>query len=167
MPTLRAVITFLLAFFRSRPQLALENLALRQQLIALTPGRKRPPLRPRDRIFWILLARLWSDWRQNLILVRPETVIRWHRLGWRLFWRWKSRPRVGRPSISREVIDPIRRMSKENVTWGAPRIRSELLLLGYDVAESTVAKYLLRHSRRPGSQRWLTFLRNHLACTAA
>ena len=110
------------------------------------------------------LAGVWDQWRSALILVKPETVLRWHRQGFRYFWRWRSR---GRPCLSPEVIRLIRRMSLENPLWGAPRIRSELLLLGYDVAESTVAKYVTRRGRRPPSQTWRTFLRNHLRTTAA
>ncbi len=150
MPFLRAVLSFLLALFRDRSQLALENVALRQQLVVLKRRVRRPRLHRGDRVFWVLLKRLWTDWRDHLILVKPETVIRWHRMGWRLLWRWKSRPRSGRPKIPRELIDLIRQMSESNVCWGAPRIRSELLLLGFDVAESTVAKYMPR--RRPGSR---------------
>ena len=110
------------------------------------------------------LARVWNQWCSALILVKPETVLRWHRQGFRYFWRWKSR---GRPCVSPEVIRLIRRMSRENPLWGAPHICSELLLLGYDVAEATVAKYMIRRGRRPPSQTWRTFLRNHLRTTAA
>ena len=152
------------AMLRDPAQLALENLALRQQLAVLKRRVKRPRLRSRDRFFWVCLARLWKDWQASLILVRPETVIRWHRQGFRYFWRWKSR---GRPCVNPEMTWLIRRLSQENPLWGAPRICSELLLLGYDVAESTVAKYMVRRRRRPPSQTWRTFLRNHLRHTAA
>ena len=152
------------AISRDPAQLALENLALRQQFAVLKRRVKRPKLRSRDRFFWVCLARLWKDWQASLMLVKPETVIRWHRQGFRYFWRWKSR---GRPSVSPELILLIRRMSRENPLWGAPRIRSELLLLGYDVAEATVAKYMIRRGRRPPSQTWRTFLKNHLSRTVA
>src|SRR2546425_1622305 len=160
---LRVILLLFRALFRDRSQLALENLALRQQLAILRHKAPRPRLRRADRAFWVSLAWVWDQWRSALILVKPETVLRWHRQGFRYFWRCKSR---GRPCVSPEVIRLIRRMSRENPLWGAPRIRSELLLLGYDVAESTVAKYMTRRGRPP-SQTWRTFLRNHLRTTAA
>jgi hypothetical protein len=161
---LRIILLLFRALFRDRSQLALENLAFRQQLAILRHKAPRPRLRRADRAFWVSLARIWEDWRSVLIIVKPETVLRWHRLGFRYFWRWKSR---GRPCISPEVIRLIHRMSQENPLWGAPHIRSELLLLGFDVAEATVAKYMTRRGRRPPSQTWRTFLRNHLRTTAA
>ncbi len=164
MSILRIILLLFRALFRDRSQLALENLALRQQLAVLRHKAPRPKLRRADRAFWVNLARVWDQWRSALILVRPETVLRWHRQGFRYFWRWKSR---GGPCVSPEVIRLIRRMFQENRLWGAPRIRSELLLLGYDVAEATVAKYMTRRGRRPPSQTWRTFLRNHLRATAA
>jgi len=114
----------------------------------------------------VWLSRLWFDWRSSLMIVNPETVIRWHREGFRLYWRWKSRSTPGRPKIAAEIRSLIRRMSRENATWGAPRIHSELQLLGYTVAESTVAKYMFRH-RKPPSQTWRTFLDNHVTDIAA
>src|SRR6266699_3894180 len=161
---LRIILLLFRALFRDRSRLALENLALRQQLAVLRHQSPRPRLRRADRVFWVNLARVWDQWRSALILVRPETVLRWHRQGFRYFWRWKSR---GRPCVSLELTRLIRRMSQENPLWGAPRIRSELLLLGYEVAETTVAKYMTRRGRRPPSQTWRTFLRNHLRATAA
>src|SRR6266704_1624793 len=162
--SLRVILLLFRALFLDRWQLALENLALRQQLAILLHRDPRPRLRRADRAFWISLARVWDQWRAALVLVRPETVLRWQRQGFRYFWRWKSR---GRPCVSPELIRLIRRMSQENPLWGAPRIRSELLLLGYDAAEATVAKYMIRRGRRPPSQTWRTFLRNHLRTTAA
>ena len=162
----RAIALILRGFFLSRATLALENLALRQQLAVLRRSVKRPRLQSRDRAFWVLLRRFCPDWRSHLILVKPDTVVRWHRRGFKLFWRWKSR-NGGRPRISREVMDLIRRMSRENPTWGVPRIQSELRLLGYEVADSTVARYLAKQPRRPPSQTWRTFLKNHLHATAA
>ena len=151
------------------PRLVLvtENLALRQQLLVLRRSTNRPRLRHRDRLFWIALSQLWQDWRSILVIVKPETVIKWHRQGFKYYWRWKSRSgRVGRPKIDQEIRDLIRRMSRENPTWGAPRIQAELHLLGYEVAESTVAKYRVR-SRKPPSQTWKSFLRNHAGQIAA
>jgi transposase InsO family protein len=103
---------------------------------------------------------LWNDWRSTLLIVKPETVIAWHRKGFRLYWNWKSRHLEGRPSVSNEVRNLIRKMSLANPRWGAPRIHGELLKLGIQVAQATVAKYMVRH-RKPPSQSWLTFLNNH------
>ena len=167
MGILKAVLVFLRAMLILKIHLAVENLALRQQLAVCKQSVKRPKLRPRDRVFWVWLSRLWPNWRSALAIVQPESVIRWHRLGFKLYWRWKSRAgKVGRPRIDREIRDLIRRMSLENPTWGAPRILSELLLLGYDVAEGTVAKYMALR-RKPSSQTWRTFLDNHVPDIAA
>jgi hypothetical protein len=136
------------AIFGDRVRLGVENLALRQQLLVLQRSVKCPQLRKRERIFWVWLSRLWSGWRCVLLIVQPDTVIRWHRQGFQLYWRWKSRSKLGRPQIDAEVRELIRRMSRDNLTWGAPRIQSELHLLGYDVAESTVAKYMV-HGLKP------------------
>ena len=160
------IVFFVRAVLGNRAAIAAENLALRQQLAVLQRSVKRPRLRRRDRIFWVWLSRLWFDWRSSLMIVNPETVIRWHREGFRLYWRWKSRSTPGRPKIAAEIRSLIRRMSRENATWGAPRIHSELQLLGYTVAESTVAKYMFRH-RKPPSQTWRTFLDNHVTDIAA
>ena len=161
MGVLKAVLVFLRAMLILKADLAIENLALRQQLAVCRQSVKRPRLRPPDRAFWACFSRLWPDWRHALVIVQPETVIKWHRLGFRLYWRWKSRTgKVGRPCIDREMRDLIRRMSRENPIWGAPRILSELRLLGYDVAESTVAKYMVR-LRKPPSPTWKIFLKEH------
>ena len=162
----KALVSILRAFLASRSALALENLALRHQLMVLERTAKRPRLRKRDRLFWTWLARLWPGWKSVLVIVQPETVIRWHRQGFRLYWRWKSRKKNGRPKIAFEVRELIRQMSRENPTWGAPRVRSEILLLGHDVAESTVAKYMQK-TKRPPSQSWRTFLKNHATDIAA
>jgi hypothetical protein len=150
-----------------RVVLVTENLALRQQLVVLRRSTNRPPLRHRDRLFWVALSHLWRDWRSIIVIVKPETVIKWHRQGFKCYWRWKSRSGcVGRPRIDQEIRDLIRRMSPENPTWGAPRIQAELHPLGDEVAESTVAKYRVR-SRKPPSQTWKSFLRNHAGQIAA
>jgi hypothetical protein len=124
---------------------------------------QRPRLRltKADRWLWIELSRIWMGWRTALVIVKPETVIAWHRRGFRLWWTWKSRRRLGRPTVPADVRSLIRTMSQANPRWGAPRIHGELLKLGLDVCETTVAKYMVR-PRQPSSQTWRTFLRNHL-----
>ena len=160
------VVLFVRAMFTSRAMIVAENLALRHQLGVLQRSVKRPQLRQRDRIFWVWLSRLWPGWRESLAIVKPETVLRWHRQGFKLYWRWKSRSKPGHPKIDTEIRDLIRRMCRENATWGAPRIQSELALLGFSVDESTVGKYMIRH-RKPPSQTWRTFLENHVTDIAA
>src|SRR6516162_2469324 len=159
---LTTLLATLSSIFRSRAALELENLALRHQIGVLQrSARKRPQLTSRDRLLWICLSRLWSDWRSALAIVQPETVIAWHRAGFRLFWTWKVRHgQPGRPIISREVRDLIRQMCRENPGWGAPRIHGELLKLGIDIGESSVSKYMAR-GRKPPSQTGRTFLENH------
>src|SRR6267142_2887969 len=145
---------------RTQRELALENLALRQQVAVWKLRQPRPRLTATDRIFWVVLSRLWKKWRSSLQVVRPETVARWHRRGFRRYWAWKSRHRRGRPAIGSELRDLIRRMSISNPLWGAPRIHGELLKLGLTVSQATVSKYMPRQ-RRPPSQVWRTFLKNH------
>ena len=159
---LATLLASLSSILRSRAALELENLALRHQIGVLQRcARKRPKLILLDRLLWAWLSRVWSDWRSALAIVQPETVIAWHRGSFRLFWAWKiRRGQPGRPTLSREVRDLIRRMCCENPTWGAPRIHGELLKLGINVGESSVSKYMVR-SRKPPSQTWRTFLENH------
>jgi putative transposase len=154
----------MLRSFRARRSLLLENLVLRQQLVTLKRRRPRPRLVVFDKIFWVLARRFWSGWKQTLIVVSPETVVRWHRLGFMLYWRVISKARrvVGRKRISKEVRDLIFRMAVENPTWGAPRIHGELLMLGFDVSERTISRWMKRAPRDPErAKRWLAFLRNH------
>lgn len=167
MGIIQAIFFLIRAFLVSHLSLAAENLALRQQLAVFKHSGKRPKLRPRDRLFWVVLSRLWSDWRSALAIVQPETVIRWHRRAFNLFWRWKCKAgKLGRPAIEPEIRDLIRRMSRENPLWGTPRILSELLRLGHRVAERTIAKYMVR-ARKPPFQTWRTFLANHVPDIAA
>ncbi len=148
------------SLLKTKEELALENLALRQQLAVLSRSTKRAKLTKADRAFWVTLKRIWPGWSDALVIVKPETVIGWHRTGFKLFWRWKSRKRnPGRPRISREVRELIRQMSSEN-GWRMTKIHGELLKLGYDVSPSTVEKYMVRPSKPP-SQTWRVFLRNH------
>ena len=126
---------------------------------------KRPRVAVSDRVFWIAFAHCVEDWRNKLYALHPDTVVRWHKAGFRRYWTWKSR-RIGRPAIAPELRTLIRDMQANNVTWGAPRIHGELLKLGYDLSESTVSKYMKRH-RKPPSQSWRTFLVNHAEVIAA
>jgi putative transposase len=147
---------------QSRAALHLEMLALRHQLQVFERSRpRRVRLVKTDRWLWVWLSRVWAGWRTALVIVEPETVIAWHRRGIRLFWTWKSRRRTGRPTVPAEVRALIRTMSHTNALWGAPRIHGELLKLGINVCQATVAKYMVRH-RRPPSQTWRTFLANHV-----
>ena len=166
MGILRAILVYLRAFFVSRGSLAAENVMLRQQLIVAHRSVPRPKLRRVDRIVLCWLSRLWSGWRSALLIVQPQTIVRWHRQGFNLYWRRTSRKEPGRPQIDREIRDLIHRMCQENSTWGAPRIKSEMALLGHNVAESTVAQYRVRQPRPP-SQNWRTFLNNHIGQIAA
>lgn len=152
---------------RSRAALQLEMLALRHQLQVLNRSRpSRLRLAQADRLLWVWLARGWREWRAALVIVKPETVIAWHRRGFCAFWSWKSRRRLGRPAVAPDVRALIRSISDANPRWGAPRIHGELLKLGVDVSQATVAKYMVR-SRRPPSQPWRTFLANHIGQIAA
>jgi putative transposase len=130
---------------------------------------KRPRIHAADRAFWVVLHRLWTRWADVLVIVKPDTVVRWHRAGFRLYWRWISRrgSRRGRPPVDAEVHGLIRRMAFDN-GWGAPRIQGELLMLGFDVSERTISRYLRGLHRRPEArQSWLTFLHNHREAIAA
>jgi len=158
---MRILVLFLRGVLRNRTELAAENLALRQQLAILQQKSKTPRLRRRDRIFWVLLSRMWANWRAALMIVQPDTVVRWHRQGFKLIWRCKSRGKPGRPKIEAEIRRLIRRMSRENPLWGTPRIQSELTLLGHIVTESTVDRYRI-HPHKPPSQTWRAFLDNQV-----
>ena len=161
----KLIFEFLRLIFRSKQSIVLENLTLRQQLAVQQRSIKKPKIKNTDRIFWVWLSRIWDDWRFFLIIVKPPTVIGWHRKGFKLYWKRKSR-RVGRPNIDWELIKLIRRMQKENPIWSSQRIQGELAILGYSVCDNTVAKYMRKPKTDPGKiQRWLTFLRNHAKYT--
>ncbi len=154
-------VTFRQAF-ATRADLLIENLALRHQLAIYQRQETRPRLRERDRLIWTLLARLWPRWRTALVIVQPDTVVRWHHRGWKRYWSFKSRHRApGRPHVSTELRELILRMAKENPRWGTKRIRGELLALGFEVGAETVRRYRIQAGRRPPSQTWRTFLANH------
>lgn len=153
---------FVRALLVSSAAVSLENIALRHQLAVLQRSVRRPRFRRRDRIFWLWLARLWAGWRASLVIVQPATLLAWHRHGFQLYWRWKSRRRsVSRPPLDLELRTLIRHMSQENPTWGRRRIQAELRFLGYEVAELTVTKYMRRPSPRPSST-WRAFLKAHI-----
>jgi len=161
------VLAVLASPFKPKVRLEAENAVLRHQLIVLRrklQGRVR--LTNHDRWFFIQLYRWFPSILQVLTIIRPETLVRWHRAGFCCYWRWKSRPRGGRPQIDTELRLLIRRMSVENPLWGAPRIHGELLKLGFEVAQSSVAKYMVKRWT-PLSQGWRTFLRNHAPDIAA
>jgi hypothetical protein len=147
---LNLLIALLRDLLRPRHDLLLENLALRQQILVLQRTNPKPPFRNRDRAFWVLLCHWWAGWRRPLRLVQPETVIKWHRKTWRMWWRRKSKPlqQPGRPRIPWEAILLIRRISRENPLWGAPRIHGELMKLGYFLHETTVARYMIKRRGR-------------------
>jgi transposase InsO family protein len=168
-----ALLLFLLNLlglpFKPKSQLAAENAALRQQVIVLQRKlRGRVEFTDSDRLFFIQLYRWFPSVLNGIMIIRPETLVRWHRAGFRRYWRWKSRNLGGRPRIDADLRALIRRMSSENVLWGAPRIQGELLKLGFAVAQSTVARYMVRpDDRGPSGQRWSTFVRNHMPQIAA
>ena len=149
-------------FFRNRAALQLEILALGHQLGILQRSVKRPKLTAADRLLWAWLSAVWKDWQPRAAIMKPATVIGWHRKGFRLFWTWKiRRGRPGRPAGPANVRSLIRLMSRDNPLWGAPWIHSELLKLGIAIGESSVSKYMIRH-RKPPSQTWRTFIDNHV-----
>ncbi len=159
------MLTLLLSLrdcFRARAVLQAEILALRHQLLVLQRSSRPHKLRLgwADRVLWVWLSRFWNDWRSALLIVKPETIVAWHRRGFRLYWTRKNRRCEGRPTVSPEVQNLIRQMSLANPRWGAPRIHGELLKLGIQVAQATVAKYIARQ-RKPPSQTWRAFLNNH------
>ena len=162
--TLNSCLTSL----RGQAALQAEIIALRHQLTVLqrTGKARRLILNRADRCLWVWLSRLWADWRSSLIIVTPETVIAWHRQGFRWYWTWKTRGRTGRPQVPKDTRDLIRKLSRENALWGAPRIRSELQKLGIKISEASVAKYMIRHPKPP-SQTWRTFLDNHVSQLAS
>jgi hypothetical protein len=164
---LHTLATFIANLVKSRSRLEAENLLLRHQLnVALRKAPSRLRLRGSDRAILVWLVRLWPNLLGAVQVVKPETVLHWHRAGFRAFWRWKSKNRAGRPKINGDLRDLIQRMSRENPLWGAPRIHGGLLMLGIEVAQSTVSKYMIRGCKTP-TQSWKTFLRNHAEAIAA
>jgi len=156
-------LAVLRAACRSRGDLVLENLLLRHQLTVVTrpTRRRRAHFHRLDKLLWVLIRCLRRDWRRHLLVVTPETVVRWHRAGWRLYWRWRSRAGGGRPRLRPEIRELIMWMSRENPLWGAERIRGELLKVGIAVSNRSIRRYRWRSPDRPPSQTWRTFLANH------
>ena len=168
--TLRHLLGWMVSAFRAREDVVLENLALRQQLLAMHTQRPRRRFSALHKLFWVALRTCWSGWKKPLVLVTPRTVVNWHRAGVRLYWTSVSsvRQKGGRKRISKELRALIFRMVAENPTWGAPRIHGELLKLGFDVSERSVSRCIRRAPRDPDPmKRWLTFLRNHREAIAA
>ena len=164
---LSALLASTLSVFRTRAALQLEILALRHQLGVMQRSVKKPKLNRFDRFLWAWLCGAWAEWRSALCIAKPETVIAWHRKGFRLFWTWKvRRGHLGRPPVSKEIRKLIRKMSRENPIWSARRIHGELLKLGIDIGETSVSKYMV-HRRNPPSQTWRTFLENHVKTTVS
>jgi putative transposase len=163
-----ALLAALRSTVRSRLELETEILALRHQLAVLQrQAPRRPRLARTDRLLWVLLSRIWPNWRRAVQIVTPDTVVRWHRRGFGLYWRCKSRPRrAGRPAVALDIRMLIRQMHAANPLWGAPRIHGELQKLGLTISQSTVAKYLGRRDHPP-SPTWRTFLTNHLSQLAS
>ena len=157
----RLVLATLVAAARSRQRLVVENLLLRQQLQVALRSRRRSRLRSRDKLFWLLVRRFNRDWRRHLLLVRPETLLGWHRRGWGFFWRMRSGHPLGRPRLSTEVRSLIAMMGRENSHWSTERIRGELLKLGIAVSARSIRRYRHRGPARPPNQSWRTFLANH------
>jgi hypothetical protein len=161
------VLAVLASPFKSKTRLEAENAVLRHQLIVLRRRlHGRVGLTNNDRWFLIQLYRWFPSILKVLTIIRPETLVRWHRAGFRCYWRWKSRPPAGRPQMETDLLVLIRRMSIENPLWGAPRIHGELLKLGFEVAQSSVAKYMVKRRGSP-RQGWRTFLHNHAPDIAA
>ncbi len=165
MPALLNLTTLLLrctaAFFRSRNEQVIVELALRQQLVTYAQKKTKPNITPLDRAFWIALFRYWPRWKKALVIVQPDTVVGWHRKGFRMYWRWISKRGPGRPRITEELRELIHRFALEN-GWGARKIHAELGKLGFTVSLVTVSRYIPKTPRDRGKQqRWMTFLRNH------
>ena len=161
----------MIRIFHTQRSLVLENLALRQQLVVLKRKHPKPRLNPLDKLFWLGARRFWPQWKEALVIVLPDTVVRWHRSGFKMYWAMLCRVRKrvgGGRRISRELRGLIFQIASENPTWGAPRIHGELLMLGFEVSETTISRWMRRAPRHPEpAQRWLAFLRNHREAIAA
>jgi putative transposase len=161
-PMILRLLSLIPTALGTHSELALENLALRQQLAVLNRQRRRPKLRKLDRLFWVLLSRSWERWKETLVIVKPETVLRWHRKRFTSYWtRLSGHNGPGRPRKDREIRELIQKMAKSNPLWAAPRVHGELLKLGIDISERTVSRWMPRRTKPP-SQNWRAFLDNHI-----
>jgi transposase InsO family protein len=168
--SLKLVFLLLIRSFRSRRNLLLENLVLRQQLAVLKQRHPQPRIAAPDKLFWVIMRRVWPGWKRALILVQPETVVRWHKTGFKLYWTWLSRRRNrrGRKCVSKGLRQLIFRMVADNPTWGAPRVHGELKMLGFEISERTVLRWMRKAPRSPEpAKRWAAFLSNHREAIAA
>ena len=158
---IKTFLVNLLNFIKSHAQLQIENAYLHKQIEILIRSKNKVKLRKSDKIFMTIIMKLLSNWKKNLFVVKPETVIKWHRQGFKLFWKWKSRNNSGRPKIDPRIRALIHQLAKENPLWGAPRIHGELMKLGYFVSEATVYRYMPKRRDRDRVVRWKSFLKNH------
>ena len=158
---IKSLLAFIINLFKSKTQLQLENLFLIKQLEIFGRSNKRISIKRSDRVFFILTKGLLNNWKEHLVIVKPETVIKWHSKGFKLFWKRKSKWKGGRKRVDVEVRRMIIKLAQENRTWGVPRIHGELLKLGFNISQSTVYRYLQHTSRDKPSQNWKTFLSNH------
>ncbi len=166
MKTTIKLIRNILAKFNLVANLTAKNLALQQQLIVLNRSIKRPQIKTKDRLFWIILYLFWNNWQESLIVFKPETIVGQHKKGFKLFWKWKSRSKSpGRPRINHKTRNLISNMAMANPLWGAPRIHGELLKLGIEISERSVSSLMPKHPRKPSSQTWRSFLKNHMTNT--
>ena len=155
------LLRFFLLLFKSKESIQLENILLRKQIDILMRSGKRSTVTNRDRAVFVFLSKLYPKWKESFLIFQPDTLIRWHKKGFKLYWWYKSKNKGGRSPINIELIELIKKMSKENPLWGAPRIHGELLMLGFKVSQSTVSYYIPKKTH-PSGQSWLTFLHNHL-----
>ncbi|MDP4176386.1 MAG: helix-turn-helix domain-containing protein [Bacteroidota bacterium] len=150
---LKSLLLFFLNFFKTKAQLRLENIILRKQIEILQRTNPKLQIKRRDRLVFSIMKDLLSDWKEKVFIVKPETVIKWHRTAFRSYWRRKSRHKEGRPKLDREVIDLIRQIANENPLWGVPMIHGELKKLGFNISQSTVQRYIpKRHGRTTGQR---------------
>ena len=159
---LKSLFLFFRKLFTTKAQLILENLFLTKQLEIYQRNDPKLKIKRTDRMFFSLMKDILSNWKERIFIVKPNTIIKWHREGFRIYWKWKSKPKGGRPKLSREVINLIKQMANDNQSWGAPRIHGELKKLGFDISESTVQRYMPKKWKRTTGQNWKTFLKNHL-----
>jgi hypothetical protein len=158
---LKSLLLFFLKSFSTKAKLQLEVLFLTKQLEIYQQTDPKLKIKRTERIFFSLLKDLLSNWKERIFIVKPNTIIKWHRKGFRIYWKWKSKPKGGIPKLSREVINLIKQMANDNQSWGAPRIHRELKKLGFDISESTVQRYMPKKWKRTTGQNWKTFLKNH------